>query len=264
MMFSLVIPIAVLSYFPHQEARFIVPVVVPLIYLFGNYLYSNEIEGRFTRKWKFIFRYVWYLINILLAIFFGLIHQGGIYPLAKSIHHDIKKASNYGQHTYVVTTHSYSIPTYLLQLESTTKVYKDKKTGHKYRLSPTTFIHKYGSIPVDALFDKVDTMLTNAERLKAEHKKKYKFYIVTPCSLDIEVKRTAAKYNYFKLDQVGSYFPHFTSEALPTFPGIKHEYCARNSSVPPHKMILAERLACYLSMYCLKHYQVRVIATKLY
>lgn len=264
MMFSLVIPIAVLSYFPHQEARFIVPVVVPLIYLFGNYLYSNEIEGRFTRKWKFIFRYVWYLINILLAIFFGLIHQGGIYPLAKSIHHDIKKASNYGQHTYVVTTHSYSIPTYLLQLESTTKVYKDKKTGHKYRLSPTTFIHKYGSIPVDALFDKVDTMLTNAERLKAEHKKKYKFYIVTPCSLDIEVKRTAAKYNYFKLDQVGSYFPHFTSEALPTFPGIKHEYCARNSSVPPHKMILAERLACYLSMYCLKNYQVRVIATKLY
>ncbi|XP_050345092.1 GPI mannosyltransferase 4 isoform X2 [Nymphalis io] len=38
MIFAIIVPVGILSLFPHQEARFIIPVLVPLVFLYGWYL----------------------------------------------------------------------------------------------------------------------------------------------------------------------------------------------------------------------------------
>ncbi|KAM3967865.1 phosphatidylinositol glycan anchor biosynthesis class Z [Aphomia sociella] len=263
MLFSLVIPVAILSLFPHQEARFIIPVLIPLIYLYGNHLHPNESDGPKSRRLKNTLRFFWYFLNIILTIFFGFVHQGGIYPFANSLYREIK--SNYGVHTHVITTHSYSIPTFLLQLESTTKVWKDRKTGHKYRLTPTTFLHKYGSLPMDDLFTKIDDVLTNAEMLLHKHKKQYRFYVASPCSLERRLRRAASGYYYIDLVEDFSYYPHFCTEAFPKFPSNRDQSCVESSLLRANKsrvvdLNMFQRISCFFSKFCLKIYRIKPIA----
>jgi GPI mannosyltransferase 4 len=257
--FSLITPVALLSLFPHQEARFIIPVLLPLVYLFGNQLYVNESDGVHQRKLKTFLRYSWYTLNIILTLFFGFVHQGGVYPFARNLHNEIK--ASYGTHTHVITTHSYSIPTFILHLESTTKVWRDKKTGHKYRLAPTTFLYKYGSMPMEDLFTKIDEVLTDAEMLLHKYKKQYRFYVASPCSLERQILDTASQYYYFELLEDSSYYPHFCTEALPSFPSSRDQSCIDNSKNESRSIDLNmfQRISCYLKKFCLKVYRVTLV-----
>ncbi|KAL4716975.1 hypothetical protein ACJJTC_012786 [Scirpophaga incertulas] len=263
MTFSLTTPVALLSLFPHQEARFIIPILLPLVYLFGNSLFTNESDGTCRRKLKNFLRYSWYILNILLTMFFGFVHQGGIYPFATSLQSEIK--ASYGVHTHVITTHSYSIPTFLLQLESTSKIWKDKKTGNKYRLAPSTFLYKYGSMAMDDLFTKVDEVLTDAEMLLHKYKKQYRFYIASPCSLERQIMETANKYYYFELVEEFSYYPHFCTEALPSYPSSRDQFCIENNLVKKNEsrqieLNVFQRISCYLKKFCLNIYRVKPIS----
>lgn len=262
MLFSLVVPIGVLSMFPHQEARFIIPALMPLVYLYGNYLFKNESDGLWTKRIKTILLYSWYIVNALFAIFYGFIHQGGIYPFTNDLHFEIK--SHYGVHIHVITTHSYSIPTFLLQMDSTKKVWRDKSTGHKYSLSPQTFLYKYGSLPVNDLFYKIDEILSNAEMLLHEAKKKYRFYIVSPCSREAELRTTALDYYYFDLVEERAYYPHFCTEAAPKFPTSHDQTCIREINLLKRNesrrvdLNIFDRISCYINKFCLKIYRVSV------
>ncbi|XP_059051020.1 GPI mannosyltransferase 4 isoform X2 [Achroia grisella] len=263
MLFSLIIPVAILSLFPHQEARFIIPILIPLIYLYGNHLHPNESDGPKSRRFKNTLRISWYILNLLLTMFFGFIHQGGIYPFSNSLYREIK--NNYGVHTHVITTHSYSIPTFLLQLESTSKVWKDRKTGHKYRLAPTTFLHKYGSLPMNELFTKIDDVLTNAEMLLHKHKKQYRFYVASPCSLDKKLRAAANNYYYIDLAEEFSYYPHFSTEAFPEFPSDHDQSCLETGLLRTNEscvidLNMFQRISCFFKKLCLKIYRVRPIS----
>lgn len=265
MLFSLVIPVALLSLFPHQEARFIIPILVPLVYLFGNQLFENESDGPKSRKFKKLLRCSWYTLNAILTFFFGFIHQGGIYPLTNTLYHEIK--STYGTNTHIITTHSYSIPTFLLQLESTSKIWRDRKTGHKYKLAPTTFIHKYGSMPMDELFLRVDEVFTEAERSLYESKKRYRFYVVAPCSMDRQLRESASTYYYISVVDDIQYYPHFCSEALPQFPSNRDKYCLEHNALRKNESHLVDlnmlqRISCFLKRFCLKVYSVKPIGKR--
>lgn len=259
MLFSFIIPVAVLSLFPHQEARFIIPVLVPLVFLYGNNLYANESDPPSKKKLKTTLRYIWYTLNILLTIFFGFIHQGGIYPFAKDLHREIK--NTYGVHTHVITSHSYSIPTFLLQLESTNQIYKDKKTGRTYKLAPTTFIHKYGSMPMENLFVRINDILINAESLLHEYKRQYRFYVVSPCSLEQRIKQESINYPHINLREEISYYPHFCSEALPEFPNRRDQFCLENNVLKVNEshavdLTMYQRISCYYKRFCLRVYRI--------
>ncbi|XP_023944050.2 GPI mannosyltransferase 4 [Bicyclus anynana] len=259
MLFSLIIPVAILSLFPHQEARFILPVLTPLVYLYGNHLYPNDSDGPNFRRLKKMLLYLWYAINVTLTIFFGFIHQGGLYPFTRSLHTEIK--NNYGYHFHIITTHSYSIPTYLLQLESTTNIYKDKKTGHSYRLAPTTFINKYGSMPMRELFLTVNDVLSNAEMLLHKRKRKYRIYIASPCSLERKIRHEANKYHYMLVTEEFMYYPHFCSEAFPEFPKEHDQFCLGHNSTQTNQseavdLTMLQRISCFLRRFCLRVYRV--------
>jgi len=68
------LPMACLSLAPHQEARFLLPMLLPLAALGGG-------EALRTRRR----RALWLLFNVPLALFFGGAHQGGVVPAAAAV-----------------------------------------------------------------------------------------------------------------------------------------------------------------------------------
>lgn len=67
---SAIVGITLLSFFPHQEARFLLP-AIPLL------LSTINVPKRAARFWIGI----WFLFNVLAAILFGIYHQGGAVPM---------------------------------------------------------------------------------------------------------------------------------------------------------------------------------------
>eukprot|EP01083_Nonionella_stella_P058842 154060_1 len=66
-----------LSLAPHQEARFLLPLCLPMALLGGALLFSGSEKslGALARKPKII---IWVVFNLAMAIFFGVLHQGGV------------------------------------------------------------------------------------------------------------------------------------------------------------------------------------------
>lgn len=69
----LVFGIAVLSCAPHQEPRFLLPLIVPLFLVAGGNLCT-------VSKWKTYLIWVWVVFNLLLMAFFCGCHQSAVVP----------------------------------------------------------------------------------------------------------------------------------------------------------------------------------------
>ncbi|KAL6704578.1 alpha 1,2 mannosyltransferase [Coniothyrium glycines] len=90
--------VALLSIFPHQEARFLIP-AVPLI------LSSIRLPGpRFAKLWIS----TWIVFNVVLGILMGVYHQGGIVPVQMNI------AKTHENIAHAFWWKTYSPPTWLL------------------------------------------------------------------------------------------------------------------------------------------------------
>ncbi len=90
--------IALLSIFPHQEARFLIP-AIPLI------LSSIRLpRPRFVNAWIT----TWVIFNVALGVLMGVYHQGGIVPVQMNI----AKTNETVSHAFWWKT--YSPPTWLL------------------------------------------------------------------------------------------------------------------------------------------------------
>jgi GPI mannosyltransferase 4 len=62
--------VLLLSIFPHQEARFLIP-AVPLV------LSSINLPARYFRPWVA----VWIIFNLVFGVLMGIYHQGGVVPM---------------------------------------------------------------------------------------------------------------------------------------------------------------------------------------
>ena len=105
----ILIPILILSLVPHQEPRFIMPVLLPLVLLF-----SSKVIGL---KYSSTIRMSWCVWNTIGFIFFGILHQGGVVPsllhLNKVIHEKVQSSNEPYCH-HVIYFHTYMPPTHLL------------------------------------------------------------------------------------------------------------------------------------------------------
>ncbi|KAF0720332.1 Aste57867_387 [Aphanomyces stellatus] len=85
---SIAFPVSLLSLAPHQEARFLLPVALPLFLATGATLVSHR-----------ALQLVWLVFNIALGLWFGVLHQGGLvsFLLASSgsvAHHPLCASSS--------------------------------------------------------------------------------------------------------------------------------------------------------------------------
>ncbi|OQS06694.1 GPI mannosyltransferase 4 [Thraustotheca clavata] len=70
---SVVFPVSMLSLAPHQEARFLLPVVFPLVLATGSNVAAS--------KWLTA---LWFVFNGVMVLWFGILHQGGLIPMLLS------------------------------------------------------------------------------------------------------------------------------------------------------------------------------------
>ncbi|XP_009072469.1 PREDICTED: GPI mannosyltransferase 4, partial [Acanthisitta chloris] len=103
------VPLAFLSLFSHQEPRFLIPLILPLV------LFSASQDR--AVKWKHLI----VVFNILGAFLFGCLHQGGLIPclfhLEQLIHSPA--SSNHPRHYTLLFAHTYMPPRSLLNIKKT-------------------------------------------------------------------------------------------------------------------------------------------------
>ncbi|KAM9378411.1 GPI mannosyltransferase 4 [Phaethornis superciliosus] len=101
------VPLAFLSLFSHQEPRFLIPLILPLV------LFSTS-QNRAV-KWK----HVIIVFNVLGALLFGCLHQGGLIPclfqLEQLVHSP--ESSNHPRHYSLLFAHTYMPPRSLLNIK---------------------------------------------------------------------------------------------------------------------------------------------------
>ncbi|NXK35365.1 PIGZ mannosyltransferase, partial [Piprites chloris] len=103
------VPLAFLSLFSHQEPRFLIPLILPLV------LFSASRDR--AVKWKHLV----IIFNLLGAFLFGCLHQGGLIPclfhLEQLIHSPAP--SNHPRHYTLLFAHTYMPPRFLLNIKKT-------------------------------------------------------------------------------------------------------------------------------------------------
>ncbi|XP_062065652.1 GPI mannosyltransferase 4 [Lepus europaeus] len=101
-------PLALLSAFSHQEARFLIPLLVPVVLLCSPRTQPVPWKGALV------------LFNVLGALFFGCLHQGGLVPslryLEQVVHTPVLPSMP--THYTLLFTHTYMPPQHLLHLPS--------------------------------------------------------------------------------------------------------------------------------------------------
>ena len=105
----IIVPVLIFSLIPHQEPRFIIPVLLPLVLLFSSKVVGLKYSPTILMSWS-----VW---NVIGCILFGTMHQGGVVPSLLHLHKVINEKVQSSTEPYchhVVYFHTYMPPTHLL------------------------------------------------------------------------------------------------------------------------------------------------------
>lgn len=236
---TIFVPVVIFSLINHQEARFLIPITLPVILLHSPKLLTGFAASypfeRDNKALQFIYRNVlstkasadrlqkcWYAVNIALVIFFGFLHQGGVTQLSQYL---AENTINYRTHfqravtqpnVYLITSHLYNIPTSLLFQPSTKLLLTNPDNGQKYTLKKRFFLHEYGSLPLDALQQKIKSHLDASEMQLHLEQKEYEMYLAIPSSLTEELNIASFKCNHtmIKYRRVKAFYPHLSTEAF--------------------------------------------------
>ncbi|KAG1903671.1 glycosyltransferase family 22 protein [Suillus fuscotomentosus] len=101
----IILSLSVLSVQPHQEPRFLVPLLLPIIVLIAN-------TGQLAHVGK-TFWVSCSIFNFVLAVLFGILHQGGVVPSLFHLHPLVANAS-LGTRTNIIYWKTYMPPLHLL------------------------------------------------------------------------------------------------------------------------------------------------------
>lgn len=101
----IILSLAVLSMQPHQEPRFLVPLLLPIIVLIAN---TGQLAYVGKTFWVFCT-----VFNLVLAVLFGILHQGGVVPSLFHLHSVVADAS-LGTRTNIIYWKTYMPPLHFL------------------------------------------------------------------------------------------------------------------------------------------------------
>ena len=199
-----VVPIVLLSYFPHQEPRFLIPLLCPIALLYGHHLFDIQ--------FKWYIALFWVVFNIFLCgLFYGALHQGGLIPSIYKVRDRILKEPYANYH--VIFSHTYMPPRHLFQIPNSVSkedifVCDDSTFKH-----PKVEVHDMKGKPVNTVHRKVSWILQDRNPLE-----NVKIFVIAPSSLDkhfcTSVTSGGTKVEY---QLVMSFVPQVTTEDPPDF-----------------------------------------------
>lgn len=221
MTMSYIAPTLFLSIFPHQEPRFLLPIVIPLVYLFANKIKeeaqtelvqsegSKQSTGNTATNTQStsssLFR-LWIVINILLTAFYGFVHQGGLLKATSHLSKEMHRLPTY--HYHVVTSHVYSIPHVLFKLPDPNTLRIRGST--KYKPGKRVFTYEEGSYPLERLVERMRGLLETA----ADNKVRHRMFLLLTGSKHDELMKEVLNED-LNIRHLYSFYPHVSTEAMP-------------------------------------------------
>ncbi len=208
-MFIFIVGLTMLSMVPHQEPRFLIPLTVPVVLM-------NSHKLRW--KWNGIkpILVIWYIFNIAMSVFYGLIHQGGVSPAIKYIGQDLSLRSS-TQEVNVLWSHTYMPPKFGL-LQISPKSLRMKRESNKtqfdfpsYFLRPDLRLNFRDLAGKSVRFHVRNEMLALATRAKL--KKNVENFLVVPTHLVHDLEKHLE--GEVDMKSVAYFFPHVSMESIP-------------------------------------------------
>lgn len=143
-----------------------------------------------------------------MSLFYGFIHQGGVYPATAYLSADMK-LTPLTTDIHVVTSHIYSLPESFFMQKPSNKIYSQGKV--QYVVDRRVYLYEEGSKDLEYIMVLLRSILKTKE---INPKKKIKVYLLIPSSLSNDLNYLLGK-NYLNLYLVESFFPHLSTEAFP-------------------------------------------------
>ncbi|CAH1779404.1 unnamed protein product [Owenia fusiformis] len=184
-------PVVLLSFFPHQEPRFLIPLLVPAILVF---LYRAQ-------HWGHLLHFLltsWFFWNTLGCILYGVLHQGGVIPAIGHLQ-GILANSGFSHTTHIVLYHTYMPPEHLFAIPA-----GNQRTLARSRI-PNVVIHDLAGAKEDVLKGTI-----NKIKFSIQNNAHHEVYVVAPWTLDY-------MFNVEKYDLVDSKSGHFSAEDFVDF-----------------------------------------------
>jgi len=153
---SIVAAFIILSLIPHQEMRFLLPMLVPLVLLGYKKIFGNE--GFFWLK------VCWIGFNIFFLLTFAIFHQGGVVPAILNLS---SRPIEPGSTQHVIFYHTYMPPQHLFAIE---------KSGKPK--------HVVYDLMGKSLTDLRKALLRTPEQFS--YSPKDKIYVVAPATVDLD------------------------------------------------------------------------------
>ncbi|XP_040583130.1 GPI mannosyltransferase 4 [Lepeophtheirus salmonis] len=201
-MMTYIVSLGLLSVFPHQEPRFLIPLIVPIVLM-----NAHKLRWKFGEKKPFLT--LWYIFNITLAVFYGYFHQAGVVPMVTHI-------SNHFGHRHnevnVIFSKTYMPPTFPLLRPNT------KRTESEYSKNININFIDLSGKPLDQVINQMNTLYSRElfVSIKKKKEEQTESYVVLPGCAFNEIKVLLQDKN-ISLSKVHSVFPHISTEYLPSY-----------------------------------------------
>ena len=213
------IPVILLSLFPHQEPRFLIPLLLPVCVLYSHLIFGT--------KSLTVFQFLWLMLNILGFIFYGFLHQGGVVKAIDAI--KLQTTGNMeSQTSHVIFSHTYMPPKHLFTIQSsqqcerhpTQMLIQDQQLASfvnslKCSNQPTLIdssklkIYDLKGRPWNYVEEKVKTIM------KFWDSKEETVYVVAPSSLEVHLCLNTTN-NHFNYIYVTGLSAHLSMEDPPS------------------------------------------------
>lgn len=183
---SLVSGVLFLSLVPHQELRFLLP-VVPLACccfdLVGDEPLENEKKQKKTSYLSLLIN-LWYLFNIALSILMGIYHQGGVVPALNHL-----RESHLEEPALQIWWRTYSPPTWLLgDQNNSTQIITLNDADFKLTINASKHVQVVDTMGLEP--EKVLSVVLEAKKTEK------KVYLIAPvASFNVALHETIGSYN---------------------------------------------------------------------
>ena len=197
----IIIPVLILSVFPHQEPRFLIP-LLPLIVILT--VLSAKSFSKF-------FLALFVIFNVILTIIFGIFHQGGVIPCILKLQtlYNTDQIKNNSNILYnFIFSHTYMPPQFPLLIQSSKVKVWDLKGSNSSVISTT-----------------INTIKKSSEN---QHSSDSRIFLVIPATVYTDMVDTSI----FNVTLIEKFFPHLSFEDLPHFSSWKeHDWLTRLKTV---------------------------------
>ncbi|XP_059158764.1 GPI mannosyltransferase 4-like [Physella acuta] len=181
------VPVLCLSVFPHQEPRFLIP-ILPVLVVMGARMLSKGVPGRLS------FIALWIFFNLLLTVVYGYMHQAALIPALSIYQQKLSSIkSSLGEH-HAIFYKTYPPPRHLLLLDSS---------------NTQVSIHDLAGAPVNKLLAKIK----EEKKICTKSKSNCYVYIFLPSPVMPQIQNHLSGYKV----STSSICPHLSIEAPPRF-----------------------------------------------